>query len=90
MFKAQAQAQAELLSQPAGAPRTSSPKRRVCCNFATAYFFLFFLRLQAQAHKDPAGPPRGSRKDLFFLFIFRLQAQAQAHSSTAKRHAQFY
>ena len=54
------------------------------------YFFLFLNRLQAQAHKDPAGPPRGSRKDLFFLFIFRLQAQAQAHSSTAKRHAQFY
>ena len=82
--------QAETHSRAPGPPRTSSPKRGVCCNFATAYFFLFFLRLQAQAHKDPAGPPRGSRKDLFFLFIFRLQAQAQAHSSTAKRHAQFY
>ena len=40
---------AETHSRAPGPPRTSSPKREVCCNFATAYFFLFLNRLQAQA-----------------------------------------
>ena len=74
---------AETHSRAPGPPRTSSPKRGVCCNFATAYFFLFLNRLQAQAHSEPGSSPRGSRKDLFFLFINRLQAQAQAHATAA-------
>ena len=82
--------QAETHSRAPGPPRTSSPKRGVCCNFATAYFFLFFLRLQAQAHSGPGSSPRGSRKDLFFLFIFRLQAQAQARSRPGEARALFY
>ena len=81
---------AETHSRAPGPPRTSSPKRELCCNFATAYFFLFLNRLQAQAHSRPGSMPRSSRKDLFFLFINRLQAQAQARSSEATRHAQFY
>ena len=75
------QAQAETHSKAQGPPRTSSPKREVCCNFATAYFFLFLNRLQAQAHSNRRGPPLSSRAlcwNLFFLFIFRLQAQARA------------
>ena len=82
--------QAETHSNRAGALRTSPPKRELCCNFATLIFFLFFLRLQAQAHSGPGSTPRASRKNLFFLFINRLQAQAQARSSEATRHAQFY
>ena len=39
------QAQAETHSKAQGPPRTSSPKREVCCNFATAYFFLFLAVL---------------------------------------------
>jgi hypothetical protein len=52
---------AETHSGPGGPPRTSSPKRQVCCNFATAYFFLFLYRLQAQAHRDLVGLPLSSR-----------------------------
>ena len=48
-------AQAELLSQPAGALRGSRP------------FFIFFNRLQAQAHSNRRGQPRLSRP--FFLFF---------------------
>ena len=81
---------AETQSRAPGPPRTSSPKRGVCCNFATAYFFLFLNRLQAQAHSGPSSMPRSSRKDLFFLFINRLQAQAQARSGPGERHALFY
>ena len=61
--------QAETHSGPSGAPRTSSPKRELCCNFATAYFFLFLNRLQAQAHSGPGSLPRDSRLNLFF-FIY--------------------
>ena len=85
------QAQAETHKDPAGPPRTSSPKRGVCCNFTTAYFFLFLNRLQAQAHSNQVGQPLSScalcRNLFFFLFIFRLQAQAQARSIEATRHA---
>ena len=84
------QAQAETHSRAPGPPRTSSPKRGGCCNFATAYFFLFLYRLQAQAHSGPGSTPRASRKNLFFLFINRLQAQAQARSGPGERHALFY
>ena len=75
--------QAETHSKAPGPLHTPSPKPVVCCNFATAYFFLFLNRLQAQAHSEPGSSPRGSRKDLFFLFINRLQAQAQAHATAA-------
>ena len=54
-------AQAELLSQPAGALRGSPAQR---------YFFLFFNRLQAQAHSNRRGPPRLSRP-FFFIFLIR-------------------
>ena len=81
---------AETHSRAPGPPRTSSPKRGVCCNFATAYFFLFLNRLQAQAHSNRVGQLLSSRKDLFFLFINRLQAQAQARSGPGERHALFY
>ena len=33
-------------------------------------FFLFIYRLQAQAHSGPAGPPRGSRLNLFFFYLY--------------------
>ena len=52
---------AETHSKPGGPPRTSPPKREPCCNFATAYFFLFLNRLQAQAHSGPGSMLRGSR-----------------------------
>jgi len=52
---------AETHSKPGGPPRTSPPKRELCCNFATAYFFLFLNRLQAQAHSEPGSMLRGSR-----------------------------
>ncbi len=55
------QAQAETHKDPAGPPRTSSPKRGVCCNFATDYFFYFLYRLQAQAHSGPGSMPHSSR-----------------------------
>ena len=55
------QAQAETHSKPGGPPRTSPPKREPCCNFATAYFFLFLNRLQAQAHSGPGSMLQGSR-----------------------------
>ena len=45
-------AQAELLSQPAGALRGSPAQR---------YFFLFFNRLQAQAHSNRSVLLRSSR-----------------------------
>ena len=65
-------AQAELLSQPAGALRGSRP------------FFIFFNRLQAQAHSRGLRALRGSpAQRYFFLFFNRLQAQAQAHSNRA-------
>ena len=54
-------AQAELLSQPAGALRGSPAQR---------YFFLFFNRLQAQAHSNRRGQPRLSRP-FFFIFLIR-------------------
>ena len=54
-------AQAELLSQPAGALRGSP---------AQLYFFLFFNRLQAQAHSNRRGQPRLSRP-FFFIFLIR-------------------
>ena len=61
-------AQAELLSQPAGALRGSRP------------FFIFFNRLQAQAHSRGLRALRGSPAQLyFFLFIHRLQAQAHSN-----------
>ena len=47
-----ANAQAELLSQPAGALRGSP---------AQLYFFLFIHRLQAQAHSNRVGLLRSSR-----------------------------
>ena len=56
-----ANAQAELLSQPAGALRGSP---------AQLYFFLFIHRLQAQAHSKRAGALRGSRP-FFFIFLIR-------------------
>jgi hypothetical protein len=52
---------AETHSRAPGPPRTSSPKRELCCNFATAYFFLFLYRLQAQAHSNQVGQPLSSR-----------------------------
>ncbi len=64
------QAQAETHSKAQGPPRTSSPKREVCCNFATAYFFLFLNRLQAQAHSNRRGPPLSSRALCWNLFFF--------------------
>ena len=54
-------AQAELLSQPAGALRGSPAQR---------YFFLFFNRLQAQAHSNRRGQPRLSRP-FFFIFLIK-------------------
>ena len=56
-----ANAQAELLSQPAGALRGSP---------AQLYFFLFIHRLQAQAHSKRRGQPRLSRP-FFFIFLIR-------------------
>ena len=71
---------AETHSRPAGPPRALSPKRQVCCNFATAYFFLFLYRLQAQAHSGPSSSPRASRTmSKNFLFLNRLQAQAHSN-----------
>mgnify|MGYP003137338072 FL=1 len=61
-------AQAELLSQPAGALRGSRP------------FFIFFNRLQAQAYSRGLRALRGSPAQLyFFLFFNRLQAQAHSN-----------
>ena len=66
---------AETHSRAPGPPRTSSPKREVCCNFATAYFFLFLNRLQAQAqaHSNRVGQPLSLRalcRNLFFFYLF--------------------
>jgi len=66
---------AETHSRAPGPPRTSSPKREVCCNFATAYFFLFLNRLQAQAqaHSNRVGQPLSLRalcRNLFFFIYF--------------------
>ena len=84
------QAQAETHSKPGEALRGSRTthaethsklRGSPLASASGTYFFLFLNRLQAQAHKDPAGPPRASRlmcKILFFLFMFRLQAQARA------------
>ena len=72
--------QAETHSKAPGPLHTPSPKPVVCCNFATAYFFLFLNRLQAQAHSGPGSSPRASRtiSKIFLFFISRLQAQARA------------
>ena len=69
-------AQAELLSQPAGAPRPSP---------AFCYFFLFIHRLQAQAHSNRVGQPRVSSPPPPSFFN-RLQAQAQAHPRPGVKH----
>lgn len=96
------QAQAETHSRPGRALRGSRTTHAEThsklpgsplASASGTYFFLFINRLQAQAHSNRRGPPLSSRalcRNLFFLFIFRLQAQARAHSSEAKRHAQFY
>jgi hypothetical protein len=60
---------AETHSKAPGPLHTPSPKPVVCCNFATAYFFLFMFRLQAQAHSGPSSMPRGSPAFYYFFYL---------------------
>ena len=46
--------QAETHSKPGGPPRTSPPKRELCCNFATAYFFYFYIDYKHKHTADQA------------------------------------
>ena len=65
--------QAETHSGPSGAPRTSSPKRELCCNFATAYFFLFLYRLQAQALPRPGFKHHAAEARATVIFLLTAQ-----------------
>ena len=73
------QAQAELLSQPGRPPRASPAncgflKQKHLASSVVRYvfhdLFLFFNRLQAQAHSNRRGQPRLSRP-FFFIFLIR-------------------